>query len=90
MGENLKSLEKENDRLRHQIKGFEIFKEKMAAEVTTSTTACTKLPNDQEVQFLSDGYDELVNSSKGMAEAFQKLESRLNIIEFRATNNAKQ
>ena len=90
MGENLKSLEKDNDRLRDQIKDFEIFKEKMAAEVATSTTACTKLPNDQEVQFLSDGYDELVNSRKGMAEAFQELENRLNIIEFRATNNAKQ
>lgn len=94
MAENLKSLEKENDRLRDQIKNlskdFEIFKEKMAAEVATSTTACTKLPNDQDVQFLSDGYDELVNSSKGMAEAFQELENRLNIIEFRAINNAKQ
>lgn len=96
MGENLKSLEKENDRLRDQItnlssKDFEIFKEKMAAEVATSTTACTKLPNGQDVQFLSDGYDELVNSSKGMAEAFQKLESRLNIIEFHVADyNAKQ
>ena len=90
MGENLKSLEKDNDRLRDQIKDFEIFKEKMAAEVATSTTACTKLPNDQEVQFLSDGYDELVNSRKDMAKAFQELENRLNIIEFRATNNAKQ
>ena len=90
MGENLRSLEKDNDRLRDQIKDFEIFKEKMAAEVVTSTTACTTLPNDQEVQFLRDGYDELVNSSKGMAEAFQELENRLNIIEFRATNNAKQ
>ena len=28
MGENLKSLEKDNDRLRDQIKDFEIFKEK--------------------------------------------------------------
>jgi len=41
MGENPKSLEKDNDRLRDQIKDFEIFKEKMAAEVATSTTACT-------------------------------------------------
>ena len=38
---------------------------------------------------MSDGYDELVKSSKAMAEAFQKLESRLNTIESRPTNIAK-
>lgn len=42
-----------------------------------------------EVQFLSDGYDDLVNSSKGMADEFQKLESILNTIQSRVTNNAK-
>lgn len=61
----------------------------MASEVVIWTTACTKLPNDQEVQFLSDGYDDLVNSSKGMADEFQKLESILNTIQSRVTNNAK-
>ena len=61
----------------------------MAVEVATSTTACTKKPNDQDVQFLSDGCDELFNCSKGMVEAFQKLESRLNTIESRVTKNAK-
>lgn len=61
----------------------------MASEVVIWTTACTKLPNDQEVQFLSDGYDDLVNSSKGMADEFQKLESILNTIQSPVTNNAK-
>ena len=61
----------------------------MAAEVAISTTACTKLPNDQDVQLLSDGYDDLVNPSKGMANEFQKLESILNTIQSRVTSNAK-
>ena len=68
MGENVKSFKKENDRLREQIKSlsknFENLKDKMAAEVnkSASTTTCEP-PNEQDVQFLSDGYDELVKSS---------------------------
>lgn len=61
----------------------------MASEVVIWTTACTKLANDQQVQFLSDGYDDLVNSSSGIADEFQKLESILNTIQSRVTNNAK-
>ena len=54
MGENVKSLKKENDRLREQIKSlskdFENLKDKMAAEVSkaTSTTTCEP-PNELDV-----------------------------------------
>ena len=59
-----------------------------AKAVLTSSTP----PNEQDVQFLSDGYDDLVKSAKGVTEKLKKkLERRLNalIFEFCVSNIAK-
>ena len=43
----------------------------MASEAKAASTSSTP-PNEQDVQFLSDGYDDLVKSAKGMSEEFKK------------------
>ena len=87
-----KSLQKENTELRNQLnflsKDFEKFKEKMAAKVkeATRTDVAREAPSVQDVQYLSDGYDE---SHKSIKE-FEKLETRLNTIESRFSSIAKE
>ena len=66
VGENVKSLKKENDKLRGQVKSlsedFQRFKDKMAAKVSkeVSPSSCES-PSVQDVQFLSEGYDDLLS-----------------------------
>ena len=43
----------------------------MTSEAKAASTSSSPL-NEQDVQFLSDGYDDLVKSAKGMSEEFKK------------------
>ena len=94
MGENVKSWKKENDQLRDQVKSlsedFQRFKDKMAAKVSkeVSPTSCES-PSVQDVQFLSDGYDDLLKSKEEIARELLKLESRLERIKSNLNNIAK-
>jgi len=94
MGENVKSWKKENDQLRDQVKSlsedFQRFKDKMAAKVSKeiSPTSCES-PSVQDVQFLSDGYDDLLKSKEEIARELLKLESRLERIKSNLNNIAK-
>ena len=47
----------------------------MTSEAKAASTSSTP-PNEQDVQFLSDGYDDLVKSAKGMSEEFKKKKSK--------------
>ena len=81
------------DEIRKLSKDFKNFKDKigdkMTSEAKAASTSSTP-PNEQDVQFLSDGYDDLVKSAKGVTEKFKKkLERRLNAFEFCVSNIAK-
>lgn len=43
----------------------------MTSEAKAVSTSSTP-PNEQDVQFLSDGYDDLVKSGKGVSEVLKK------------------
>ena len=43
----------------------------MTSEAKAASTSSTP-PNEQDVQFLSDGYDDLVKSGKGVREELKK------------------
>ena len=94
MGENVKLLKKENDKLRDQVKSlsedFQRFKDKMAAKVSkeVSPSSCES-PSVQDVQFLSEGYDDLLKSKEEIAREFLKLKSRLESIKSNLNNIAK-
>ena len=94
MGENVKSLKKENDKLRDQVKSlsedFQKFKDKMAAKVSKEVlpSSCDS-PNVQDIQFLSDGYDDLLKSKQEIIRELQKLENRLENIESNLNSIAK-
>ena len=61
----------------------------MTSEAKAASTSSSPL-NEQDVQFLSDGYDDLVKSGKGVSgELKKKLERRLNAFEFCVSNIAK-
>ena len=62
----------------------------MTSEAKAASTSSTP-PNEQDVQFLSDGCDDLVKSGKGVSEGLlkKKLERRLNAFEFCVCNIAK-
>ena len=87
MGENVKSLKKDNDKLRGQVKSlsedFQRFKDKMAAKVSKES------PSVQDVQFLSEGYDDLLKSKEEIARESLKLKSRLESIESNLNTIAK-
>ena len=94
MGENVKSLKKENDKLKDQVKSlsedFQRFKDKMAAKVSKEVLPTSReSPSVQDVQFLSDGYDDLLKSREKTARELQKLESRLEIIKSKLSNVSK-
>lgn len=94
MGENVKSLQKENDKLKDQVKSlsedFQRFKDKMAAKASKEVLPTSReSPSVQDVQFLSDGYDDLLKSREKTARELQKLESRLESIKSKLSNVAK-
>ena len=75
--QNLQSLQRENCQVLRQdqkaVKRFQKinFKdktgEKMTSEAKAASTSSTP-PNEQDVQFLSDAYDDLVKSAKGVTQ----------------------
>ena len=81
MGDNVKSLGKANDNLKRQLQDlttdFQTFKKKMA-EKNDATRA--SLPTENDVQYLSDGYDALVQSKTNMVEDLENLSLRLDIL----------
>ena len=81
MGDNLKSLRKANDNLKRQLEDlatdFQTFKNKMAEK---NEAAIASLPTENDVQYLSDGYDALVQSKTNMVEDLQNLSRRLDIL----------
>lgn len=81
MGDNVKSLRKAIDNLKRQLQDlttdFQTFKNKMA-EKNDATRA--SLPTENDVQYLSDGYDALVQSKTNMVEDLENLSLRLVIL----------
>ena len=79
MGDKVKSWQREIvklwDEIRKLSKDFKNFKdkivEKMTSEAKAVLTSSTPL-NEQDVQFLSDGYDDLVKSAKGVTQKLKK------------------
>ena len=79
MGDKVKSWQREVvklwDKIRKLSKDFKNFKDKiddkMTSEAYAASTSSTPL-NEQDVQFLSDGYDDLVKSGKGVSEDLKK------------------
>lgn len=71
MPDSVKALKKENDGLKKQLKqltkDFESMKAKMAE---TNEAMAASLPNQDDVQFLSDSYDNLVQSKDDITQEF--------------------
>ena len=97
MGDKVKSWQREIVKLWDEIRKLsndsENFKdkivEKMTSEAKAALTSSTP-PNEPDVQFLSDGYDDLVKSAKGVTQKLKKkLERRLNAFEFHVSNITK-
>ena len=63
------------DKIRKLSNDFKNFKdkivEKMTSEAKAASTSFTH-PNEQDVQFLSDGCDDLVKSGEGVIEGLLK------------------
>ena len=81
MGDNVKSLGKANDNLKRQLQDlttdFQTFKNKMAEKNDAKRAS---LPTENDVQYLSDGYDALVQSKTNMVEDLENLSLRLDIL----------
>ena len=90
MGDNVKSLKKENDKLKSLSEDFQRFKDKMAAKVSkeVSPSSCES-PSVQDVQFLCEDCDDLLKSKEEITGEFLKLKSRLGSIESNLNNIAK-
>ena len=79
MGDKVKSWQREIVKLWDEIRKLsndsENFKdkivEKMTSEAKAALTSSTP-PNEPDVQFLSDGYDDLVKSAKGVTQKLKK------------------
>ena len=73
----MKALRKENDGLKKQLqqltKDFESMKAKM---VEGNEAMVASLPNQDDVQFLSDSYDNLVQSKDDIAQELLNLHER--------------
>ena len=82
--DKVKSLRNENEQLKRQLeelkKEFESIKSKMA-EQRESCTATVIPPDTQDVQFLSDSYDALVQSKTRIEEDLAKFSLRLDLLE---------
>lgn len=67
MGDSVKSLRKENDSLKKQLQelrsDFQTFKNKMADK---TEVAIASLPNENDLQFLSQGYDSMTTDMQGL------------------------
>ena len=80
----VKALRNENDQLKRQLEAlkmeFESIKSKMAGQ-RESRTATVVLPDKQDVQFLSDSYDALVQSKTSLEEDLGRYSRRLDLLE---------
>ena len=78
MPDSVKALRKENDGLKKQLqqltKDFEFMKAKI---VERNEPMAASLPNQDDVQFLSDSYDNLVQSKDEIAQELLNLNPRL-------------
>ena len=78
MGDNVKCLRKANDNLKRQMQDlatdFQTFKNKMAEK---NDAAIASLSTENDVQYLSDGYDALVQYKTNMVEDLQNLSWRM-------------
>lgn len=78
----MKSLRKANDNLKRQLKDlttdFQIFKNKMAQKNDATRAS---LPTENDVQYLSDGYDAIyMMIYTNMVEDLENLSLRLDIL----------
>ena len=82
--DKVKALRNENDQLKRQLeelkKEFEAIKSKMAEE-RESRSATVVPPDTQDVQFLSDSYDALVQSKTCVEEDLGRFFRRLDLLE---------
>ena len=82
--DKVKAVRNENDQLKRQLealkKEFESIKSKMA-EQRESRTATVVPPDTQDVQFLSDSYDALVQSKTSLEEDLGRFSRRLDLLE---------
>lgn len=82
--DKVKALRDENEQVKRQLeelkKKFESIKSKMA-EQRDSCTATVIPPDTQDVQFLSDSYDALVQSKTSIEEDLGRFSLRLDLLE---------
>ena len=83
--DKVKALRNENEQLKKQLeelkKEFESIKSKMAEQRDTCSCTATVIPPDtQDVQFLSDSYDALVQSKTSMEEDLGSFSLRLDLL----------
>lgn len=78
--DNVKYLRKDNDQLKKQLqeltKDFENVKSKMA-EQRRNLASPVAQPNEQDMQFLSDQYDDLLKSGTSLEDEIGKLARKL-------------
>ena len=90
MGDNVKCLRKANDNLKRQMQDlatdFQTFKNKMAEK---NDAAIASLSTENDVQYLSGGYDALVQYKTNMVEDLQNLSWRLDILTENVTRTDK-
>ena len=81
--DNVKSLRKDNNELKKQLqeltKDFEKLKSKMAEQRRNQASPVTQ-PNEQDMQFLSDQYDDLLKSRTSLEEEVDKLSRKLDLL----------
>jgi predicted nucleic acid-binding Zn-ribbon protein len=82
---DVKALKRENDELKKQIsqiskdfKSMHLMKDKMTEK--REVYLISKIPNENDVQFLSNGYDELVKFKKDIQKELLDLKGRLEYI----------
>ena len=79
---DIKALKKENDKLKKQIsqlsKDFKIMQDKMAEKRAPPNTS--NMPNENDIQFLSNGYDDLVKSKVDTQNDVLNLKKRLDLL----------
>ena len=83
--DKVKALRNENEQLKKQLeelkKEFESIKSKMAEQRDTCSCTATVIPPDtQDVQFLSDSYDALVQSKTSIEEDLGRFSLRLDLL----------
>ena len=86
--DKIKSLRKENDQLKSELlqlkKEFEFLRNKMAEQKDghrEAEAAAAALPDEHDVQFLSDGYDLLLKSNTAMGDYLDNFARKLDSLQ---------